>query len=340
MNIKNLTIDPVTVLAPLAGITNLPFRRIVKAAGCGLVCSEMISANGLAYGAHKTRAMLASCPEEKPLSVQIFGADPDIMAEAGKIVEASGADILDVNFGCAVKKILKSGAGAALMKTPETAKAILTRLRAAVQIPLTIKIRSGWDASGEEALLIAKIAQDCGVDAIAVHPRTATQRFSGKADWALIARIKQMLEIPVMGNGDIETPFDALRMIEETKCDAVMIGRAALHNPWIFSQIHSLVKHGEIPRISLARRFATIKEYAAASVDLLGELTACRMMRSRLTWFVKGLPESSRFRKSITRIRTRMEAEALIDAYFDFLEERMEGQNLKTEAGGNSSMGS
>jgi nifR3 family TIM-barrel protein len=196
-----------------------------------------------------------------------------------------------------------------------------------VKIPLTIKIRSGWDASGEEALTITKIAQDCGVDAIAVHPRTAVQRFSGKADWDLIARIKQNLTIPVIGNGDIETPEDALRMMDQTGCDAVMIGRAALANPWIFSQVHALLKHEAIPRVSLVRRFDTMKEYVAASVDLLGELTACRMMRSRLTWFVKGLPESSRFRASITHIRTRMEAETLIDGYFDFLEEKQKGQS-------------
>jgi tRNA-dihydrouridine synthase B len=322
MKIGDLQFDNITVLAPLAGITNLPFRLIVKEAGCGLVCSEMISANALSYGSKKTIDMMHNCAEEKPVSIQIFGADPDIMAYAAKMAQTAGADILDINFGCSVKKILKSGSGAALMKEPEKARAILTKIRAAVDIPLTIKIRSGWDASGKDAFHTAQIAQDCGVDAIAFHPRTATQGFSGKSDWSLIARLKQQASIPIIGNGDITEPKDAIDMLKQTGCDAVMIGRAAIGNPWIFNQIHSLMKYGEIQTIGLEKRFATMKKYVSASVEYIGELHACRMMRSRLTWFVKGLPNSSRFRESITRIRTLEEATILIDSYFDFLIEK------------------
>ncbi|MBC2717898.1 MAG: tRNA dihydrouridine synthase DusB [Desulfobacteraceae bacterium] len=331
MNIRNIKLNNITVLAPLAGITNLPFRLIVKEAGCGLVCSEMISSNALSYGSKKTIDMMHTCAEEKPVSVQIFGADPAIIAYAAKMAQEAGADILDINFGCSVKKILKSGAGAALMKEPEKTKAILTKTRAAVNIPLTIKIRSGWDPTGKDAFKIAQIAEDCGVDAIAFHPRTATQGFIGKSDWSLITRMKQQVSVPIIGNGDISEPKDAIDMLNQTGCDAIMVGRAAIGNPWIFSQIHALLKNEKIPLVDLSRRFNTMKKYVAASVEYIGELHACRMMRSRLSWFVKGLPNSSRFRKSITKIRTLEEAETLIDEYFDFLLEKEKADSLKVE---------
>jgi tRNA-dihydrouridine synthase B len=319
MKIGNLKLNSITVLAPLAGITNLPFRLIAKEAGCGLVCSEMISANALAYGSQKTINMMHSCAEEKPLSVQIFGADPAIMGDAAAMIEEAGADILDINFGCSVKKILKSDAGAALMKEPEKAKAILKRIRAIIKIPLTIKLRSGWDQSGEDAFKLARIAEDCGVDAIAFHPRTATQKFSGKSDWSLIRKLKQHVSVPVIGNGDISEPKDAIDMLAQTGCDAVMVGRAAIGNPWIFHQIQTLLNGDDISPIDLTTRFETMKKYLAASVKYFGELHACRMMRSRLSWFVKGLPNSSQFRKSITQIRMQTEAKQLIDDYMDWL---------------------
>jgi tRNA-dihydrouridine synthase B len=319
MKIENLTLENITMLAPLAGITNLPFRLIAKKGGCGLVCSEMISANALSYGSQKTINMMASCAEEKPVSVQIFGADPDIMSDAAAMVEESGADILDVNFGCSVKKILKSGAGAALMKDTEKTRAILTKIRAVIKIPLSIKLRSGWDPTGEDAFKIAKIAQDCGVDAIAFHPRTATQGFSGKSDWTLIRKLKEHVCLPVIGNGDIAEPEDAIHMLNQTGCDAVMVGRAAIGNPWIFKQIQMLLDGDTISPVDLPTRLKAMKTYLATSVQYFGELHACRMMRSRLSWFVKGLSNSSRFRASITRIKTQAEAEALIDQYFNFL---------------------
>ena len=237
MKIGSVKTDNFTVLAPLAGITNLPLRLLAKRAGCGLVCSEMISANGLVYGSGKTVQLLESIPEEKPLSVQIFGSDPPIMAEAARIVQDSGADIVDINFGCSVKKILKGNSGSALMKEPPLARRILDSVRKAVTIPLTIKIRSGWEPSGKQAVEIARLAEDCGVDAIAVHPRTATQGFRGEADWSIIAAVIDALTIPVIGNGDVTTPADALRMINETGCDGVMVGRAAIGNPRIFGEI-------------------------------------------------------------------------------------------------------
>lgn len=315
MKIGSVEISNNTVFAPLARITNLPLRLLAKEAGCGLVCSEMISANGLVYGSGKTRQMLESDPREKPLSVQIFGAKPDLMAEAAAMVADSGADILDINFGCSVRKVLKTGSGSALMKEPEAARAVLTAVRKAVNIPVTIKIRSGWTSDGGQALEIAKLAEDCGVDALALHPRTAGQGFRGRADWSLIGRIKKAVAIPVIGNGDIETPEDALRMTAETGCDAVMVGRAAIGNPWIFSGILDL-QQGRAPSDpTLESRFALMLRYLHESAGHIGEAHACRMMRSRLGWFVKGLPHASRFRESIKRVETETEAADRIRDY-------------------------
>ena len=319
MKIGSLNLDNITILAPLAGITNLPFRLLAKEAGCALVCSEMISANGLVYKSVKTQELLMSRPEEKPLSVQIFGSNPSIMAEAAALVEASGADILDINLGCAVKKILKSGSGAALVKEPQQVEAILRLVRKTVSIPLTVKMRSGWEKSGIQALRTARIAQENGVDAIAIHPRTASQGFGGKADWSLIKAIKKAISIPVIGNGDIVRPEDALKMKAETGCDAVMIGRAAIGNPWIFSQVINLFCGNEVHFPSLEQRFETMTQYIQSSVQCFGEHQAARMLRSQLGWFSKRLPYSSRFRESIKRISTKEEALTSVDQYQDFL---------------------
>lgn len=315
MKIGSLTLDNNVVLAPLAGITNLPFRLLAKASGCGLVCSEMVSANGLVYKSAKTEQMLNSAAEEKPLSVQIFGSDPDIVAEAAAIVEAKGADILDINFGCSVRKVVKTGSGVALMRKPDLAKALLTAVRRVVGIPLTIKIRSGWDASGEEAVNIAAIAQDCGVDAIAVHPRTATQQFRGRADWSVIAAVKKNVGIPVIGNGDIVSADDALRMLAETGCDAVMIGRKAIGDPAIFTRVLARLNGEETVNENLSLRFDTMIRYLKASVEHIGEETACRMMRSRLGWFTRGMRNSSKFRESIKHLSSEQEGLDLIEAY-------------------------
>jgi tRNA-dihydrouridine synthase B len=319
MNIGSVALSENTLLAPLAGITNLPFRLMIKEFGCGMVCSEMISANGLVYGSQKTIDMLRSSPEEKPVSVQLFGAVPSIMADAAQIVEASGADVLDINFGCSVKKVVKTGSGVALMRTPELAEKLLTAIRKAIDIPLTIKIRTGWEPSGRQALEIAQIAEGCGVDAITVHPRTATQGFRGRADHAITALVKKKVNIPIVGNGDIETAQGAVAMIRETGCDAVMIGRAAMENPWIFSQFSILMHNGQIFQPDLSARFRLMENYLAASVRYLGERHACRMMRSRLSWFVKGLHLNGQFRESIKHLSTEEEALGLIRGYLGLL---------------------
>jgi len=320
MKIGSVLLKNKTILAPLAGISNLPFRLMAKSYGCALVCSEMISAVGLVRNAGKTLRMLDSAPQEKPLSVQIFGADPGIMAEAARMIESRGADIVDINCGCAVKKILKSDSGAALMREPQLAEKVITAVRNALKIPLTIKMRSGWDNSGRQARELARIAQGCGVDAVTLHPRSAIQKFGGRSDWSLIAAIKKEISLPVIGNGDITTGDDALQMIESTGCDAVMIGRAAIGNPFIFSEVIARLQGEQLPQADLAVRRQTMREYLGASVSYIGEARACFMMRSRLGWFVKGLPHNSGFRESIKRITSQAEAEILIDAYFKFLE--------------------
>jgi tRNA-dihydrouridine synthase B len=316
MKIRSLDIPGKTFLAPLAGITNLPFRQLVKECGCAVVCSEMISAKGLFYNSDKTLALLQSCPEERPLSVQIFGADPAIMARAATEIEAMGiADVLDINFGCSVKKVIKQGAGVALMQDMEKSRMILRAVRSATTLAFTIKIRSGWDRSGVQAFALAEIAQEEGVDAVIFHPRTATQGFKGTADRGLIRQLKQQLSIPVIGNGDIDTASDALDMMDQTGCDAVMVGRAAMTNPFILHQVESLINHGTCRSIVPADILKKMARLIHLYVDCFGEAPACRMLRGRLPWFVKGLSGCSDVRKELSRIPSTTRALEVIQDY-------------------------
>lgn len=316
MKIKDLNISGNTFLAPLAGITNLPFRRLVKQCGCAVVCSEMVSAKGIFYNSDKTLGLMASEKEERPLSIQLFGADPDAMARGTKVVQdLNVASLIDINFGCSVKKIVKQGAGVALMKEAELTKELLTAVRDATDLPLTIKIRSGWDSSGNQALQIARIAEDCGVDAIALHPRTATQGFRGKSDWSLIKKLKQQISVPVIGNGDINCVEDAIQMIDLTGCDAVMVGRAAMANPFILSQIETCLATGAYDSPSPSEIFRIMETLTGMYVDHFGEGPACRMLRSRLSWFVKGMPGCSVFRKNLSQISSRAHALDLIQTF-------------------------
>jgi nifR3 family TIM-barrel protein len=277
----------------------------------------MVSANGLVHGSKKTKELLISHPGERPLSAQIFGADPEIMREAAQMVEDQSADLLDVNLGCSVRKVTRQGAGVALMRQPEKLEAVLKAVRRGTRLPLTVKMRTGWDPSGEEAVRAARIAVDCGADAVVIHPRTATQGFSGRADWTLISLLKDKVSVPVIGNGDIEVPGDADRMRRETGCDGVMIGRASIGNPWIFTQVIDFMDSRPPRRPDLGERLNTILRYINYSVNHFGESRAVAMMRSRLGWFVKGLPESSQFRGEIIRLKTRQEMVDAVCAYFD-----------------------
>jgi len=315
MNIGPLHLENPVILAPLAGITNLPFRLLAKEAGCGLVYSEMVSADGLVHGAPTAFDLLRSLPAEKPLAVQLFGSDPAVMAEAAAIVEGSGADLLDINFGCAVKKVIKTGSGAALMRTPQRAEALLRAVRHAVRIPLTIKIRSGWDDSGRQALALGEIAEACGVNAVTLHPRTASQKFSGRADWGVIAALKRHLSIPVIGNGDITCADDAARMLSETGCDAVMVGRRAIGYPHIFTEI-GLRLHGEaVPADTIANRLKVLRRYTQLTVECFGRENATRLLRRRLGWFVKGMRNGAVLRCAAGKITCMDEAYDVIEAF-------------------------
>jgi nifR3 family TIM-barrel protein len=241
------------------------------------------------------------------------------MGEAAQIVEGMGADILDINLGCSVRKIVRQGAGAALMREPDKLKALFQAVRTAVSIPVTVKMRTGWDRSGDQAIRAARLAEDTGLDVVAIHPRTATQGFSGDADWSLIARLKDSVSIPVVGNGDIREPSDVLRMQRETGCDSVMIGRASIGNPWIFSQTLSLIDSRNPIDPALSERLDTILRYIDYAVEHFGETRALFMMRSQLAWFTKGLPHSSRFRAAIVRLKSKQAMTEVLEAYFDGL---------------------
>jgi len=315
MNIGPLHLENPVILAPLAGITNLPFRLLAKEAGCGLVTSEMVSADGLVHGARNAFDLLRSRPAEKPLAVQLFGSDPAVMAEAAAIVEGSGADLLDINFGCAVKKVIKTGSGAALMRTPQRAEALLRAVRQAVRIPLTIKIRSGWDGSGRQALALGEIAEACGVNAVTLHPRTASQKFSGRADWEVIAALKRHLSIPVIGNGDITCAEDAARMLSETGCDAVMVGRQAIGYPRIFTEIGLRLRGEAAPADTIAHRIEVLRRYTQLTVECFGRENATRLLRRRLGWFVKGMRNGAALRCAAGQITCMDQAYDLIEAF-------------------------
>ncbi|MDD9303583.1 MAG: tRNA dihydrouridine synthase DusB [Desulfobacter sp.] len=323
MKIKNLNINGTTFLAPLAGITNLPFRQLVKECGAAVVCSEMISAKGIFYNSEKTLVLLESTAEEKPLSVQIFGSDPESMGKAAAFIDQkTSADIIDINFGCSVKKVIKQGAGVALMKEPGLACDILQAVRQATTLPFTIKIRSGWDNSGNQALALAKIAQNQGVDAIAIHPRTAAQGFKGKADWTHIKRLKQEIDLPVIGNGDINSPEDAAKMMALTQCDGVMVGRAAMANPFILSQIEAFLDTGRYDLPLPGQVFRKMERLIRLYVDYFGESAGCKMLRGRLAWFVKGLPGATAFRRALSGLENQHQALELIQSYERTLEQR------------------
>lgn len=329
--IGNVLIPEKTVLAPLAGITSLPMRLMAKEEGCGLVCTEMISSNGLFYDSKRTWEMLETRPEEKPVSVQIFGSIPEVMAKAAAMVEENGADIIDINFGCSVKKVLKTGSGVELMRDPEKAEALIKAVRRAIKIPLTVKIRSGWDRSGDQAETIARIAEDSGVNAITVHPRTAMQAFGGTADWSLITRIKKAVSIPVIGNGDVTSPKKALEMMMMTGCDAVMIGRAALAGPQIFARVNAAINGRPVPEFDVTRHFSSMRRFVDAYIDYSGETIACRLLRSRLGWLAKGLPASTNFRISVKMLESKSQAVSLINEYEEKVMRMIETTGQKIE---------
>lgn len=319
MKIGELNLENNLLLAPMAGVTDLPYRLIMKSFGASLVFTEMISANGLFYGGGRTRELLRSRTAERPLAVQLFGADPQILAHAATQVAQDG-EIIDLNLGCPVKKVVSTGAGSALLREPRKVAAVLSAVRRVSDLPMTVKIRSGWDSASVNFLEIGRIAQEEGVEAIILHPRTRAQGFSGKADWSHIRRLKQSLTIPVIGSGDIFYAQDALDMVAETGCDGVMIGRGSYGNPWLLANILRL-QSGETAREpSPAERHTVIRDHLELHLECFGHRRTLGEMRKHLSWYSKGLPGSSGFRAAVNSTFDLNELRNVVDDFFSAAE--------------------
>lgn len=314
--------DSPVALAPMAGISDLPYRVICRKFGCGLTVSEMVSAKGLLYKNEKTFAMLQIDKAERPTAIQLFGSVPAELAEAARIAEARGADIVDFNMGCPVPKVVNNGEGSALMKNPELAGKILEAMVRAVRIPVTVKFRAGWDEAHRNAVEIARVAEASGVAAVAVHGRTRNQFYMGKADWDIIRQVKDAVRIPVFGNGDIFSAEDGLRMRKETNCDGLMLARGAYGNPWLFAQLRAALAGKEIPTVTVEERLRQILQHATALVDFKGEKVAIREMRSHASAYIKGLPKASEYRERFHKLETLQEMIELVNCYGEFLENR------------------
>ena len=314
--IGKVKIENPSVLAPMAGVTDLAFRLLAKEMGCGLVVSEMVSAKGLLYENCRTKELIRIDPRERPTAIQLFGSVPEELAEAARRVAASGADIIDFNMGCPTHKIVRNGEGSALLRFPELAEKILKAMVAAVDIPVTVKIRAGWDENSINAVEIAKRAEQAGVSAIAVHGRTREQFYGGNADWEIIRQVKRAVTIPVIGNGDVRTVHDAERLLLETGCDGVMVGRAACGNIWIFRQIAEYLKEKNIPPPpSFAERGTTMLRHLDMLTELKGEHIAIREMRRHAVCYVKGFPRSAELRTRFNQALKREDFRQILDDY-------------------------
>ena len=316
MQIGEIKLAAPLALAPMAGITDLPFRLICRRLGCGMTVSEMVSAKGLLYKNVKTTEMLRIDDGERPTAIQLFGSVPEELAEAARMVEASGADMIDFNMGCPVPKIVNNGEGSALMKQPQLAHDILAAMVKAVKIPVTVKFRAGWDDSSRNAVEIAKAVEAAGVSAVAVHGRTRQQFYEGKADWGIIAEVKQAVKVPVLGNGDIFTVEDGLRMLAETGVDGLMIGRGADGNPWIFRELAAVLRGEERPAApSLQERLAQAAEHLDMLIDYKGEHISVKEMRRHISAYLKGLPHAAEFRGRFHKVDTREQFMELLAEY-------------------------
>lgn len=305
MKFKDFELDNDVFLAPMAGVTDLPFRLICKEHGCGLLYTEMINAKALCFDDQKTKKMLNIHDEELPVAVQIFGSEPEYMGKAADILNEYPNQILDINMGCPAPKVVKNGDGSALMRIPELAKRVLSAVVENSKKPVTLKIRKGWDDNSLNALEIAKIAEDCGISAITIHGRTREQYYSGKADWDIIKVLKDELKIPVIGNGDVCTIEDAIKIKELTSCDAIMIGRGAQGNPWIFERINHYLKTGEIlPEPTKDEKIDVAIKHMNLAVKEDGEFVAVREMRKHIGWYLKGMKHSAKFRDEINRMES------------------------------------
>lgn len=320
-------------LAPMAGVTDLPFRLICARYGCGLTVSEMVSAKGLLYKNVKTTEMLRIDEGERPTAIQLFGSVPQELAVAAKQVEASGADIIDFNMGCPVPKIVNNGEGSALMRRPELAYEVLAAMVDAVKIPVTVKFRAGWDENSINAVEIAQLMEKAGVAAVAVHGRTRKQFYEGKANWDIIRLVKQAVNIPVFGNGDIHTVEDGLRMLKETGCDGLMIGRGADGNPWLFQRLAAVLEGKPLPaEPTLEQRLEQVREHLHMLVDFKGEVIAVKEMRRHVCTYLKGMPKAAEYRSRFHQMDTEAQFLSLLDEYHRAAESYYQSEALKLEA--------
>lgn len=317
LQIGSVILENNVFLAPMAGVTDLPFRLICKEQGAGLLCMEMISAKAVHYNNKNTESLMEIHPDELPVSLQLFGSEPEIMAETAARIEERPFAILDINMGCPVPKVVNNREGSALMKNPKLAGEIIGAVVKAISKPVTVKIRKGFDDDHVNAVEMAKIAEANGASAVAVHGRTREQYYAGKADWDIIRQVKEAVSIPVIGNGDVTDAVTAARMFDETGCDGIMVGRASRGNPWIFREINTYLDTGELIRKpSKAEIRDTILRHAALQLQFKGEYTAIREMRKHVAWYTTGLPHSAKLRQMVNAMETIAELEEGIQSIF------------------------
>ncbi len=313
LKIGNVLLENSYVLGPMAGVTDLPFRLLCKEQGAGLLCMEMVSAKGIFYNNKNTESLLQIHPKEVPVSLQLFGSDPKIVSEMAKRIEERPFSILDINMGCPVPKVVRNGEGSALMKNPKLVYELVSATVKAIKKPVTVKIRKGFDDEHVNAVEIAKIIEEAGAAAVAVHGRTREQYYSGKADWEIIRQVKEAVSIPVIGNGDVTSGEQAIAMRKQTGCDGVMIARGAQGNPWIFSELLEYEKTGELPdRPDVEEIKKTMLRHAKLQIEYKGDFTGIREMRKHVAWYTKGLHGAARLRDQINQVESYAELENLL----------------------------